>query len=101
MIDDAEEKGLLKKGGIIVEPTSGNTGIAIALVAAARRIQSDHNNTGYNEQRTHGIHESIRRRDCLYTGEKTEWPVLFEKAEGALQRTWSIHAYAVQQFFKH
>lgn len=36
MIDDAEEKGLLKKGGIIVEPTSGNTGIAIALVAAAR-----------------------------------------------------------------
>ena len=36
IIDDAEEKGLLKKGGIIVEPTSGNTGIAIALVAAAR-----------------------------------------------------------------
>lgn len=36
MIDDAEEKGLLKKGGVIVEPTSGNTGIAIALVAAAR-----------------------------------------------------------------
>ncbi len=36
MIDDAEEKGLLKKGGAIVEPTSGNTGIAIALIAAAR-----------------------------------------------------------------
>lgn len=36
MIDDAQEKGLLKKGGIIVEPTSGNTGIALALVAAAR-----------------------------------------------------------------
>src|SRR5262245_48046524 len=36
MLDDAERRGLLAPGGTIVEPTSGNTGVALAMLAAAR-----------------------------------------------------------------
>src|SRR4028118_2174746 len=36
MIEDAEAKGILKEGGVIVEPTSGNTGIGLAIVAVVK-----------------------------------------------------------------
>lgn len=40
LVRDAEQKGLLKPGGIIVEPTSGNTGVALAMLAAVRGYQT-------------------------------------------------------------
>ncbi|CAK0819651.1 unnamed protein product, partial [Prorocentrum cordatum] len=56
IIDDAERRGLLKAGGTVVEATSGNTGIALAMVCAQR---------GYNFVSTMAASFSVERRKVM------------------------------------
>ncbi len=82
MIDDLEMQGVLKPGGTIVEPTSGNTGIALAFVAAAR---------GYKLILTMPETMSVERRKMLtHLGAKIDLTPGPKGMQGALDRADEI-----------
>ena len=95
MIDDAEEKGILKPGSVIIEPTSGNTGIGLAAVAAAR---------GYQIILTMPETMSIERRNLLKAyGAKVVLTEGIKGMKGAIEKARELaaenqHSFIPSQF---
>lgn len=84
MVEDAEKKGLLKPGSTIIEPTSGNTGIGLALVGAVK---------GYNVVLVMSENMSIERRKILESfGAKTELSRAEFGMEGTIEKAEELLA---------
>jgi cysteine synthase len=102
MVEDAEKKGLLKPGGVIIEPTSGNTGIGLAIVAAVkgyrlilvmpesmslerRKIMSSYGAGVVLTPREKGMNGSIEKARELVSGTPGSWmPMQFDNPANTL-----------------
>ena len=90
MIDDAEAKGILKPDSVIIEPTSGNTGIGLAAVAAAR---------GYRVILTMPETMSIERRNLLKAyGAKVVLTEGVKGMKGAIEKAQELAAENINSF---
>lgn len=95
MIEDAEKRGILKKGSVIVEPTSGNTGIGLAMVAAIK---------GYEVILVMPESMSVERRKLMAVyGAKFELTPREQGMKGAIEKAGEIvkntpNAWMPQQF---
>ena len=65
MIEDAEARGALKPGATIIEPTSGNTGVGLAMVATIKGVSLDIDHARNNEPGTAESVESAGCADCI------------------------------------
>ena len=87
MIDDAERRGKLAPGGLIIEPTSGNTGIGLAAIAAARdyRVVLTMPDTMSVERRA--LLAAYGAQIVLTPGERKAWPAPSKRRRSSAGRT--------------